>query len=451
MKLLPTFQLALQAFSCEMTSPAFRNFSQIIAGWIFAAHHTIAGALLSSGVAGTRHHSAFYRTFSKNVWDCEQVGWNLAESIIQRHLNLYGSNRPVDILIDDTNTKKSGRKIHGTAWQYDATAKTAGKKTSTWANNWVVLAILTEPFSESDKRVAMTVQARMYVPPKSVEKYKLTYRTKLQLSKEMVQALCEQYPDLKFRLLTDAAYGLGEMLKDLPSNCVVVSRLRCNARLYQPWKPDMEAKQEKHGPGRPRKHGQRLPKASDIFENRKKTCRTLRLYGKAKKLEWVTFRACLYQSPDCEMRVVVVRMVDEASGKAEPPVTFYSTDLKMNAASVIESYSKRWAIEETFQEAKEYLGLEEPQCRSRKSVERLVPSILYLHSILWQNAGEEGLEREAVARKAPWNRSTENLSLGDIISILREKHLEEIIKSNEVENSTLQKLIRPLALLIRAA
>ena len=267
----------------------------------------------------------------------------------------------------------------------------------------------------------------------------------------MVQALCEQYPDLKFRLLTDAAYGLGEMLKDLPSNCVVVSRLRSNARLYQSWKPDTEAKQEKNGPGRPRKHGQRLPKASDIFENRKKTCRTLRLYGKAKKLEWVTFRACLYQSPDCEMRVVVVRMVDEASGKAEPPVTFYSTDLKMNAASVIESYSKRWAIEETFQEAKEYLGLEEPQCRSRKSVERLVPSILYLHSILWQNAGEEGLEREAVARKAPWNRSTENLSLGDIISILREKHLEEIIKSNEVENSTLQKLIRPLALLIRAA
>lgn len=450
MNLLPSFQQSLQAFSCEMSSPAFRNFSQIIAGWIFAAHHTIAGALLSSGVAGTRHHSAFYRTFSEDVWDCDQVGWNLAESLIQRHLLAYGSNRPIDILIDDTNTKKSGRKIHGTAWHYDSTAKTAGKKKSTWANNWVVLAILTEPFLESDKRVAMTVQTRMYVPPKCVDKYKLSYRNKLQLSKEMVRTLCEKFPELKFRLLTDAAYGVGEMLKDLPSNCVVVSRLRCNARLYQTWKPVSETGQ-KTGPGRPRKHGERLPKASEIFEKRGKTCRTLTIYGKRKKLEWVTFRACLYQSPGCELRVVVARLVDDESGKTEPIVTFYSTNPKMGAAEVIELYCKRWAIEETFQEAKEHLGLEEPQCRSRKAVERIVPSILYLHTILWKNAGEESLERQAAARKAPWNRSTVNLSLGDIISILREKHLEEIIKSSGVEETTLQKITRPLASLIRAA
>jgi hypothetical protein len=41
--------------------------------------------------------------------------------------------------------------------------------------------------------------------------------------------------------------------------------------------------------------------------------------------------------------------------------------------------------------------------------------------------------------------------MGDIIAIAREKQLDEIIKSIGVENSNLQKITRPLAVLIRAA
>jgi hypothetical protein len=438
-----------------MTAPTFGSFTQIVAGWIFTAHHTIAGSLLASGVAGSRHHSAYYRIFSECVWDVDQVGWNLAKSLVDKHRRISKplvdkhrriSKSPVYIVLDDTNTRKTGRKIYGTGLHYDPMAETSSSKKSTWANNWVVLGILATPLRGCQKRVAMTVQTRLYVSPKDTTKADRPYQTKLDLAIEMVRTLCEQYPDQIFRLLCDAAYGVGEMIKRLPANCQMISRLRHDSRFYRPLEPQAE-----RGPGRPRIRGERMEKAAELFESRCKTRRTLTLYGKPKKVEWVTFKACLYQAPGRVLRVVLVRIMDEKSGKAGPLVTLHSTDPAMSAEEVIETYCQRWSIEETFQEAKEYLGLEEPQCRSRKAVERMVPSIFYLHTILWQWAGEERLEREAASRKSPWNRATKNLSIGDIISILRENHLEELIKSNAVECADMEKLTKPLALLLRAA
>ena len=123
----------------------------------------------------------------------------------------------------------------------------------------------------------------------------------------------------------------------------------------------------------------------------------------------------------------------------------------MRPEEIITAYCRRWSIEETFHDAKGHLGMDQPQSSSRKAVERMVPMILYMHSILWIWAGVEHLERQTASRKARWNRSTQNLSMGDIIAIAREKQLDEIIKSTRVENSTLQKITRPLAVLIRAA
>lgn len=174
---------------------------------------------------------------------------------------------------------------------------------------------------------------------------------------------------------------------------------------------------------------------------------TLTLYGKAKKVEWVTVLACLYQAPSRLLRVVVVQFPDE-KGRKPPLVTLYSTDLDMSPAEIIEAYCRMWSIEETFQDA---MGLDEPQCRSRKAVERMAPTILYLHAILWLWAGQERLGRQAANRKAPWNRWTTNPSMGDILEIAREKHLAEMIKSDESIGPTLRNLAGSLGRLLRAA
>ena len=442
-----SLQDRLQVFSSEMTKPTFRNLIHVLFGWLFSSRHTVAAAIQASGHAGSRHHSAFYRIFSNAVWDVQQVGWNLAREIIQR---FYPSPRtPVELVIDDTNATKSGRKIYGTGWHYDPLADSPGQTGKTWAHNWVVLAIMTQPLLSQAKRVALTVQARLYLPPKTAKKEELPYHTKLDLAAEMLRNLCDLYPKRTFRLLVDAAYGVGEMITRLPSNCCLVSRLRKDTRLFQP--VALQASGVKRGRGRPRIRGSEMGKASEIFTSRKrKSVRKLMLYGKETQVEFVSFHACLYQVPMRVLRVVVVQF-PESKGKQRSLVTLYSSDPSMRPEEIITAYCRRWSIEETFHDAKGHLGMDQPQSSSRKAVERMVPMILYMHSILWIWAGVEQLDRETATSKAPWNRSTQNLSMGDIIAIAREKQLDEIIKSTRVENSTLQKITRPLAVLIRAA
>ena len=447
MTLLPSLHDLLQVFSAEMTAPTFRNFLVVTAGWLFASRHTVSAAVQASGNARKRHHSAFYSIFSRAAWDVDQAGWNLADKILEAHHPRV--DKPVEIVDDDTNAAKSGRKIFGTGWHYDPLADSPKGKGTTWAHNWVVLAILAEPLRDQAKRVALAMQARLYLPPKTAEKQDLPYRTRLDHLAGMLRTLCETYPNRGFRLLADAAYGVGEMITRLPSNCDLISRLRSDARLFRPVEavpPNAIRKA-----GRPRIRGPEMDKAAAIFAKRKRrSAGTLTLYGKAKKVEWVTVLACLYQTPSRLLRVVVVQFPEE-KGRKPPLVTLYSTDLDMSPEEIIESYCRRWSIEETFQDAKGHLGLDEPQCRSRKAVERMVPTILYLHAILWLWAGKERLGCQAAKRKAPWNRSTTNLSMGDILEIAREKHLAEMIKSDESSGPTLRNLTISLGRWLTAA
>jgi DDE superfamily endonuclease len=444
MNLVPSFRLLLQVFSGEMSSPTFRNFSQIVIGWFFASQHLISQAILYSGNARDRHHASFYRVFSSAVWDINRVGWNLCDRIIAR---FYRSPKiPIEIVLDDTNARKCGRKVFGTGWHHDPLSTAPSKKQCTWAHNWVVLTILVHPFKDCSKRVAMTIQSRLYIALKTALKNKHAYQTKPALALEMLQTLCAKYPNRMFHLLADAAYGMGYMITKLPCNCHLISRLRIDSRFYRVFKPV-----ETQGRGRPRKRGKAMEKAAVLFEKRVKTVRELTLYGRLTKVQWVTFKASLYDSPNREIRVVVVQFPETKGKKTPKLVALYSTNLDMSAQDVIESYCRRWSIEETFQEAKWHLGFEEPQSWSEKAASRIAPTILILHSLLWLWASREKLNKRTVKMKSPWNKKTEKLSMADILEIMREKQVKEINKSAQNDNSTRKKLPQKLRFRISLA
>jgi hypothetical protein len=146
-----------------------------------------------------------------------------------------------------------------------------------------------------------------------------------------------------------------------------------------------------------------------------------------------------------------VQFPEDKRKKASKLVTLYSTNLELTAQEIIESYCPRWSIEETFQEAKGHLGFEEPRSWSEKSVRRLGPTILMLHSLIWLWASREKLNKRAVEMKLPWNRKTEKLSIADILQIMREKQLKELIRSTQERKSSRIKLPQMLRLLVNAA
>src|ERR1700756_3011579 len=65
-----------------------------------------------------------------------------------------------------------------------------------------------------------------------------------------------------------------------------------------------------------------------------------------------------------------------------PDQMFYCTRLDWDARQILSTYAARWAIEVTFENCKQLLGLEDPANRKPRAIERTAPMALVLYSLL---------------------------------------------------------------------
>ena len=92
------------------------------------------------------------------------------------------------------------------------------------------------------------------------------------------------------------------------------------------------------------------------------------------------------RSPPCTYkagrdRLLTIVLVRDLEGK-RPDQMFYGTKLDWTARQILSAYACRWAIECTFENCKQLLGLEDPANRLPKAVERTAPMALILYSLV---------------------------------------------------------------------
>ena len=93
----------------------------------------------------------------------------------------------------------------------------------------------------------------------------------------------------------------------------------------------------------------------------------------------------------------------------------------MTPTEIIETVAKRWALEVTFRDAKQSLGFEEPQSRTRKAVERTAPVafVVYALTVLWYAEHGEALRAKWFVKR-PWYRKKRGPSFADMLATLRQ-------------------------------
>ncbi len=89
------------------------------------------------------------------------------------------------------------------------------------------------------------------------------------------------------------------------------------------------------------------------------------IYGKDVHVKVKTFDAW-WPKAGVKLRVVIVR---DPEGRRKP-CYLSATDLTMTQKSIIETFSRRWSIEQLFSDAKNCLGLDTAEVRNPKSVVR---------------------------------------------------------------------------------
>lgn len=112
-------------------------------------------------------------------------------------------------------------------------------------------------------------------------------------------------------------------------------------------------------------------------------------------------------------------IVRDPTGKRKDEA-FFCTDVGVDASFILETYARRWTLEVTFHDAKQYLGFEDPQSQTVQAVRRTAPlaGIVYDLTLLWAaRRTQTGQPVAAVTR--PWYRTKAFPSFLDLLTALR--------------------------------
>jgi len=436
MPIVSTFSELLLSFSPIMTSPTFENFLVIVRGWILCiGRRTVTRVIQAAGAVGEKHYSVYHRFFSRARWCIDKV----SRVVLSLALKFVPKDAPICLAVDDTLCRKRGLHIFGTCMHHDPLISCRKFRLVNWGHNWVVVGIVLRfPFAPS-VTWCLPFAFRLYISRKRAKSQRWKYRgvihkTRPELAVEILTMVSNWYPERRFHLYGDSAYGGGSVLKPLPDNFDLTSRIVMDAELYDSPKPKKTS-----GRGRPRKRGKRLPSPAQIADDSRRKWKSLRLeiYGKKQTVKAKEISGLWKAGGYRRIKIIIVR---DPTGKTKDQA-FYTTKLDMGAEATLTGYADRWSIEVAFENSKGHFGFEDPQSRKKKAVERTAPMAMALYSMVIMWFAKRGY-RKCTFLNRPWYTKKATPSFVDIMATLRRESAREYFLDTPEWNRGTRKIMK---------
>lgn len=433
------FQGILTSFSGCFTRPSYENFVALVSGWILCqGRHCISRVIQVGGGRGrAKHFASLYRFLSRARWNGDALG------LVLFQLLLRWLPKDIEAVLDDTLCHRSGPHVFGAGMHYDASRSTYGKKSSkgrlaffAFGQSWVVLAVRLPLPWDRLRGMAIPILFRLYRQKQRCAEGE--YKKRTELGGELVELL-ESWipPGSRLFLSADSEYACKTVVPRLEKTTTFVGPMHMDASLYEPVS-------SYSGVGRPRKRGKRLPSPRQLAANAAVPWKRvkIRVYGRRVEVLTKTCSCLWYTVSGTRMvRVVVTR---DPRGRIEDRA-YFATDPNIPLEELLQRFSRRWTIEVCFRDAKQHLGLEDPQNgwgrrkssphrrpkrpgpqprgrRGELATRHTVPVVFlsYAVVVLWYL--QHGHCRSAVHRVlelSPWYRSKRRPSFTDMLVALR--------------------------------
>lgn len=426
----------LECFRQCFTAPGFFYFHQFVRTfWLGEGRRTVTAVCRQAGT--DKHFSNFHRFLKTYRWSSAAVTRTLVRVVLAQ---LGVSPDPtgvcwVNTALDDTLTRKWGRKMERASWQHDpmSPAPKGKKPPLAFGHCWVTLGLL---WPHGERWLFLAWAAWLFRPPKITPEAE--QETKLALA---VRHLREWgLPRwLRLRVVCDGAYGKRVLVDGLRAQGHhVVSRLPSNAVLYEAPAPPSGKRR-----GRPRKYGEKRSLAHFAALAATTPVQTLRLYGRDWRVRLAGWTLLSRAFGGQTIRLVVVLREGPRTSK---PTFLFTTDLTLTAEAVVELYAARFAIELAFRDLKGHFGLGHYQARRAVAAERHVTlclvaytwSQLLLLTKRWSAFGE------------PWRKAPALLTTGQLRYQVRKEqqaqHFLAICERHRVPLKTRAAIYADLAL-----
>jgi hypothetical protein len=445
MQLTPTFAPLLLEFASNFTPASQVSFVALMTGWLLSHRHRFITELIQSAdCTHTGHHSRYHRFFSHAAWSLDAVFCTLARLLVQT----FAPTGLIELAVDDTLCRKRGLNVYGAGMHYDPLLSSKALKVCSWGHDWVVLTLLLRCPWAADKVWALPLLCRLYrnrqgltkgkkpkakkatkakggqgqpkrrkaskVPKTAQRQADPNHRTRPELGREMIALVAGWFPDRQFVVSGDSAYGGGSVLRHLPANVELISRVAPNGVLYAPAPPPLPKAK-----GRPRKKGERLGGMAEWAADASLPWQEMAFdqFGLHATLQIKTRQALYYGAG--KDRLLQIVLVHDVLGK-RPDQMFYCTHLSWETRAILSHYAARWAVEVTFEDCKQLLGFEDAANRLPKAVTRTAPMALLLYSlvVIWYH--QVGQQWEKFPDR-PWYRHKRRASFADLLSTLRRR------------------------------
>lgn len=372
----------------SFTRPTFLRFVVLaLAAILTVGCRTVCNLLRTVGALAPGDPSSYHRLFSKRRWCAFALARRLAGWVLD---NLVPEG-PVRVVGDDTVEEHTGDKVFGKGCHRDPVRSSHSYTAFRWGHKWVVLAVLVRfPFTR--RLWALPLLVALYHSKKDDEANNRRHKTPERLLRQLFCLLLRWFRPRRFLLAGDGSYAVHELacfcghwVYNRDKKHRIDRDHRDRRTLVCPFYPDAKLvalPPPYSGRGRPRVTGKALPKPEEVVANSKRTeLKGVSWYGGGvRDVEVVTGTGEWYKAGQglVEVRWVYVH---DLSGTHRDEY-FLTTDVRMSAQEVIETYVGRWNEETTFQEMRSYVGLESTRGWKEQTVLRAAPCLFGLYTVV---------------------------------------------------------------------
>lgn len=418
-----------QGWSREFAPSVWPRFLVLTyAALMCTGRRSISRLLRVAGHMAEGHWSTYHKVFCRRRWSLWRLARPLAEHILT-HLVPHGV---VVLAGDDTVTEHRGKQVFGKGCHRDAVHSSHNFVAYRWGHKWVVLSILVTLPGMSHPW-ALPILCALYRTNEENERRGRCHKTPVDLMRQLLCVLLRWFPQRKFVFVGDGGFGthaLAGFAHHHRQRLTLVSRFYPDANLYAPPPP-----RPKGQTGRPRKKGAKLPAPQQVVEQTQRRTRlVVSWYGGGRRhVEIVTGTGHWYRMGAGLVPVRWVYVHDRTGTHRDE--YFFTTDLSLSAAQIIEFYTGRWAIEVTFEECRAHVGFGTTRGWCERTILRAEPCLLGLYTLVavWS------AHRVPRAPLIVW-RGKRTIAFSDAITFVRRQLWHDWIFESPRHGTVFQKL-----------
>jgi len=404
----------LAVFAPAFTTPTFAHALTLVYGAILApGRRTVTAALRAVGRDDERHCTTYHRVLNRATWSPLALSKVLLGLILTAFV---GPEASLLLVIDDTLARRYGRRVAYKARYHDPVRSASGHVATTSGVRWLcICALVRVPWSS--RPWALPFLTVPCPTPAVGARLGKRQRTVPARAATLIRLIRRWQPDRPLVVTGDSGDGVVALARTCREQGVtLVARLRLEAALDAPVPPQPAGK-----PGVKPKKGPRLPTPGAQLGNKATAWarHEVRWYADEVRACDVTSGLALWHrdgEPPVPIRWVLLR---DPTGKLRPTALF-CTDQELAPVQVIARYIGRWNIEVTFEEARRHLGLATQRHWSQRAIERTLPCLLGLFSLVTLLA--DALHGAALpTRQSAWYAKPEATFLDALAAVRRHR------------------------------